>query len=198
MVDVRIKPLEWARETPTQWKPETWKAESLFGEYDIQREKDGTFSGFAPNAGTGLFNSLDEAKAAAQADYESRIRSTLSDAVDEREAEPVDERSTAQIEFEQVVAESEGGLFGQLDRLHSELEALRKRVAELEARVAELEKALEPFATAAGNFDGLKITNEDEWFAYGGSQSTDKTTGAITVADLRAARRVREGGKANG
>lgn len=73
-----VKALEWLRETPTEWKPETWKAESLVGEYDIQREKDGTFSGFAPNAGTDLFASLVEAKAAAQADYEHRILSALS------------------------------------------------------------------------------------------------------------------------
>jgi len=59
-------------------------------------------------------------------------------------------------------------------------------------------KALEPFAKAADNFDGFKIVNDEEWFAYGGSQSAEKTTGAITVADLRTARRVREGGKKDG
>lgn len=76
--------------------------------------------------------------------------------------------------------------------------AASDKFSTLEARLAEAMKALEPFATAAGNFDGFKITNEDEWFAYGGSQSAEKTTGAITVADLRAARRVREGGKVGG
>jgi len=74
---VAVRPLEWDRETPTEWQPETWKAGSLVGEYDIQREKDGTFSGFAPNAGTDLFHTLEAAKAAAEADYASRIRSAL-------------------------------------------------------------------------------------------------------------------------
>lgn len=72
-----MKALEWDREAPTEWKPETWKAQSLVGECDIQREKDGRFSGFAPNAGTDLFGTLDEAKAAAQAGYSARILSAL-------------------------------------------------------------------------------------------------------------------------
>lgn len=79
---VKVKPLEWDRESPTEWKPETWKAQSLVDEYDIQREKDGTFSGFAPNAGTNIFSSLEAAKAAAQADYEARIMSSLTPAPD--------------------------------------------------------------------------------------------------------------------
>jgi hypothetical protein len=74
---VRVKALEWDRESPTEWTPETWKAQSLVGEYDIQREKDGRFSGFAPNAGTDLFGTLNEARAAAQADYEARISASL-------------------------------------------------------------------------------------------------------------------------
>lgn len=78
---VAVKALEWNREAPTQWQSETWKAESLVGEYDIQREKDGTFSGFAPNAGTDLFGTLEAAKAAAQADFDKRIRSALSQPV---------------------------------------------------------------------------------------------------------------------
>ena len=73
----RVKALEWDRESPTEWKPETWKAESIFGEYDIQREKDGTFSGFAPNVGTNIFGTLAEAKAGAKADYDARILSAL-------------------------------------------------------------------------------------------------------------------------
>jgi predicted RNase H-like nuclease (RuvC/YqgF family) len=131
--------------------------------------------------------------------------STPSDAVAEREAEPVDERSTTQIEFEQVVAESEGGLFGQLDRLHSELEALRKRVDEIDAhrrivlaenerllnalierdrRVAELEKALE---------EAREVVD-----ACAGDNRPARSW-AVTVRDgidaVLAARRVREGGK---
>jgi len=86
-----------------------------------------------------------------------------------------------------------------LAEAQEEISALRgKDIANTEARLeladqlAEARKALEPFARAADNFDGFKITNEDEWFAYGGSQSAEKTTGAITVADLRAARFLKE------
>ena len=81
--------------------------------------------------------------------------------------------------------------------LAAERAALRlaaDRADNLAAQLAEARKALEPFATAADNFDGFKIANDEEWFAYGGVQSATGSKGAIAVADLRAARRAREQG----
>lgn len=75
---------------------------------------------------------------------------------------------------------------GGLDEQIRELEDQTERA---KAALAEARKALEPFATAADNFDGFKIANDEEWFAYGGIQSATGSKGAIAVADLRAARR---------
>jgi predicted transcriptional regulator len=72
------------------------------------------------------------------------------------------------------------------------------RIEALEAEVARLREALEPFAKAADNFDEFKINNDVEWFAYSGIQRATGSVGAITVADLRAARRALEGGNADG
>jgi hypothetical protein len=56
--------------------------------------------------------------------------------------------------------------------------------------VTKLLEALEPFAKAAANFDGMKIKNTEEWFAYAGQASADGHSGSITVGDLRRARTV--------
>ncbi len=72
------------------------------------------------------------------------------------------------------------------------------RIEALEAENARLREALAPFAKAADNFDEFKINDDAEWFAYSGIQRATGSVGAITVADLRAARRVREGGKVDG
>lgn len=71
----------------------------------------------------------------------------------------------------------------------------KAHIEALEADKARLREALAPFAKAADNFDEFKINNDAEWFAYSGIQRATGSVGAITVADLRAARRVREGGK---
>ncbi len=67
--------------------------------------------------------------------------------------------------------------------------------ARLRAREAKLVEALMPFAEAAGNFDKLRITNAEEWFAYGGQSANEGVTGAITVGDLRRARAAIEGSR---
>lgn len=85
------------------------------------------------------------------------------------------------------------------DHTSKMLGASNARAYEAERVLAEALKALEPFARAADNFDGSKVIKDDtEWLVYGGSCSVEGTTGSISVADLRAARRAREGGKADG
>ena len=60
------------------------------------------------------------------------------------------------------------------------------------ALLAEAVKVLEPLARAADIFDCFKIVNGEEWFAYVSVQSATGSKGAITVADLRAARSLKE------
>lgn len=78
------------------------------------------------------------------------------------------------------------------------LDEAAARIEALEADKARLREALAPFAKAADNFDEFKINNDAEWFAYSGIQHATGSVGSITVADLRAARRAREGGNADG
>jgi hypothetical protein len=66
--------------------------------------------------------------------------------------------------------------------------ALMKRAPEMHAEIAKLREALEPFAKAAENFDGMNVKNTEEWFAYAGQASADGHSGSITVGDLRRAR----------
>jgi len=63
-----------------------------------------------------------------------------------------------------------------------------QKIEKLEARIAELEAALKPFADAANNFDNMPVKNAAEWFAYSGMSDASGHSGAISVADLRAAR----------
>ncbi len=74
-----VKPLEWSHENATAHVPETWRAKSIGREYDIQRTGDGLFDLWA-DTGTALSvaDTLNAAKAAAQADYEQRILSAIS------------------------------------------------------------------------------------------------------------------------
>jgi hypothetical protein len=69
---VRVKPLEWH---------DNRHAQSILGVYSINSWSSGAFSILRPNKGypdNNSFPTVDEAKAAAQADYESRIFSALS------------------------------------------------------------------------------------------------------------------------
>jgi dihydrofolate reductase (trimethoprim resistance protein) len=95
----RIRPLEWKR-TPEAWLA----AETFFGTYCVERNpRDGWCwgLGFKGESAIGLARSLseDEAKAAAQADYESRILSALaSDASPRGEASEIDIRREAYLQ----------------------------------------------------------------------------------------------------
>jgi hypothetical protein len=73
---VRVKPLEW-REEAKHWL----RASSVLGAYSITEYSGMRSEGFKLEYGGGLtsyFNNLDEAKAAAQADYSARILAALS------------------------------------------------------------------------------------------------------------------------
>lgn len=85
----------------------------------------------------------------------------------------------------------------EVDRLQTKAMVAVDTARGLEAENARLLEALEPFAKAADNFDEFKINDDAEWFAYSGIQRATGSVGAITVADLRAARRARDGGGLN-
>ncbi|MFG1302666.1 hypothetical protein V5F34_00805 [Xanthobacter autotrophicus] len=72
----KVKPLEWS------WEPPYSVARALGGHYAVERWEGARGSDHFDLIGTFLtrhdgFSSLDEAKSAAQADYEHRIRSAL-------------------------------------------------------------------------------------------------------------------------
>lgn len=71
-VEVKIKPLEWRQQEPDVFVAET----SLVGVYSIWPQKSVEWR---CSLTEGIFPSSDAAKAAAQADYEQRIRSALVD-----------------------------------------------------------------------------------------------------------------------
>lgn len=77
---VRVKPLEW--QEPSKATNHCWVAETQFGTYSAVNE-DGWHVGFEPGRywdwdGDRILDTERTAKAAAQADYEQRIRSALS------------------------------------------------------------------------------------------------------------------------
>ena len=76
----------------------------------------------------------------------------------------------------------------ELKDCYAEIEQNRIDLNEYRLDVERLRALLEPFGKAADGFDGYNIKNPEEWFAYGGVQGSRKTTGAITVGDLRRAR----------
>lgn len=80
-------------------------------------------------------------------------------------------------------------------RMEADMNDLGAEINRLKARIRELEGALEPFALAANNFDnyGRAIADPKQWFAYGGTVCPDGQIGAISVADLRAARAIYKG-----
>lgn len=72
-----VKPLEWKTAAPN-----CEEAESSIGEYSIERDPDEQMTVFpwstwGPDDMVGHFDTLEAAKAAAQADYDARIRSAL-------------------------------------------------------------------------------------------------------------------------
>lgn len=73
---VAVKALEWEDRGDTI--RDQYKASSVIGDYYVSREKSGLFS-YRTYAlsGTIIVGNAEEAKAAAQADYEARIRSAL-------------------------------------------------------------------------------------------------------------------------
>ena len=74
---VKVKPLEW-NEYETEGEIDRWDAQTMMGAY---YEIGVDFNGYLVSHDYAHLNrayeTLDEAKAAAQADYESRIRATL-------------------------------------------------------------------------------------------------------------------------
>lgn len=83
----RIKPLEWVegrnpREDGPSEPTGDWEADSPFGAYSVDFDDDDWMADhpwccWTPTDSLGHFPEVGEAKAAAQADYESRIRSAL-------------------------------------------------------------------------------------------------------------------------
>ena len=72
--------------------------------------------------------------------------------------------------------------------MDSEYKTAIARIAELEAENEKLREVLKPFANAANNFDSMPFKNAEEWFVYSGVLDASGYSGAISVADLRAAR----------
>lgn len=74
---VSVKPLKWS-EVPTAGVAK-WQAESNFGFYAVHANRDNSWSFNPPQlfGGKNGFHSPKKAMAAAQADYEARIRSAL-------------------------------------------------------------------------------------------------------------------------
>lgn len=69
---VRVKGLEWLQDDANEWG-----AGSLFGHYGVVREDVDLFSAEGPQGHFSLHNSLEQAKAAAESDYRTRILSAL-------------------------------------------------------------------------------------------------------------------------
>lgn len=84
---VAVKDLEWvamtsAREDGPAEPTGDWEASCMLGEYSVCFDPDQDMSEapwcvWSPNENIGHYPGIDEAKAAAQADYETRIRSAL-------------------------------------------------------------------------------------------------------------------------
>jgi hypothetical protein len=84
---VTVKALEWvemtsAREDGPAEPTGDWEASCMLGEYSVcfdpdQNMSEAPWGVWSPNKNIGHYPGIDEAKAAAQADYEARIRSAL-------------------------------------------------------------------------------------------------------------------------
>lgn len=79
--EVKVRELEWIEaRISDQW--ERFTAESILGGYEVLEWSDGGFGGTFPGVGEDIgmefsASSIETAKAAAQADFERRIRSAL-------------------------------------------------------------------------------------------------------------------------
>lgn len=76
LVRPRVKPLVWERSASFG---EVYEAKTIFGEYLCGIDNEGiAYGGGAPNANEWVdYDSVADAKAAAQSDYESRVMSVL-------------------------------------------------------------------------------------------------------------------------
>lgn len=76
---VRVKALEWAERAADQFCRMIWQAPGIGSHYVVEERHDGHFDMWRPDVAPfgERFESKDEAKAAAQADYETRIRAAL-------------------------------------------------------------------------------------------------------------------------
>ena len=81
--DVRVKPLEWRDHRPDSFPEPAWSAQTPFGFYNIEEVSASDSPAYVVRLHAHHFiadkDSLEEAKATAQADYEQRIRSVLQD-----------------------------------------------------------------------------------------------------------------------
>jgi hypothetical protein len=78
---VKVKPLVWRDHRPDSFPEPAWSAQTSFGFYNIEEVSASDSPAYVVRLHAHHFvadkDSLDEAKAAAQADYEARIRSAL-------------------------------------------------------------------------------------------------------------------------
>jgi hypothetical protein len=81
----------------------------------------------------------------------------------------------------------------EIERWRNNADNAQVQIDDQKREIERLREVLEFFAKAADCFDGMPIKDPSNWFAYGGTSSADGTTGAITVAHLRAARKALKG-----
>jgi hypothetical protein len=78
---VRVKPLEWRDHRPDSFPEPAWSAQTPFGFYNIEEVSASDSPAYVVRLHAHHFvadkDGLDEAKAAAQSDYEQRIRSAI-------------------------------------------------------------------------------------------------------------------------
>lgn len=74
--DLQVKPLKWVEaRCSDRW--ERYTAESLLGAYEVLEWSNGGFGGTLARGGEFSAESIEAAKAIAQSDYETRVRSVL-------------------------------------------------------------------------------------------------------------------------
>lgn len=81
--EVKVKTLEWEQNEGDDWCFTQYTSDTFGGSYCIEERPTGDFDLHIPGAAVSeRFSSLAEAKSAAQADYEARIRAALTPAPD--------------------------------------------------------------------------------------------------------------------